>query len=69
MPRVNKTISYTENFYKAVNKEWLSSHEPKPETGQISGMSIMHENTELQVKKILDRLDKAKNLLWMSKKL
>lgn len=62
LPRVNKTVNYTDNFYKAVNEEWLSSHEPKPEIGQISGMSIISEGTELQIKKILDRLDKAKKL-------
>ena len=62
LPRVSKTVSYTENFYKAVNKEWLSSHEPKPETGKISGLGVMLDDTKLQIKKILERLDKAEKL-------
>jgi len=62
LPRGTDVVSYKDNFYRAVNKEWLASHEPSPETGQTSGMAIMRDNTELQVKKILDRLSKAKNL-------
>ncbi|MCD6211596.1 MAG: M13 family metallopeptidase [Sulfurovum sp.] len=62
LPRGTDVVSYRDNFYKAVNREWLASNELNPETGQVSGMAIMGDNTELQVKKILDRLSKAKNL-------
>jgi len=62
LPRGTDVVSYTENFYKAVNKEWLSSHVPNPETGRTSGLTEIGEDTKLQIKKILDRLNKAKQL-------
>ena len=62
LPRGTDVVSYRDNFYKAVNREWLASHEPKPETGIVSGMDIMTENTELQLKNILERLNKAESL-------
>jgi len=48
LPRGTDVVSYRDNFYRAVNREWLASHEPKPETGIVSGMDIMTENTELR---------------------
>ena len=62
LPRGTDVVSYRDNFYRAVNREWLASHEPKPETGIVSGMDIMTENTELQLKNILERLNKAESL-------
>ncbi len=62
LPRGIDVVSYTENFYKAVNRDWLSSHEPNPETGRTSGLTEIDEDTKLQIKKILDRLNKAKKL-------
>ena len=62
LPRGTDVVSYRDNFYRAVNRKWLASHEPKPETGIVSGMDIMTENTELQLKNILERLNKAESL-------
>ena len=62
LPRGTDVVSYTENFYKAVNREWLSSHVPNPETGRTSGLTEIGEDTKLQIKKILDRLNKAEQL-------
>ncbi len=56
------TISYTDNFYQAVNSKWLATHKINPQQGSVSNFSILIDTTNQQLKTIIERLDKADKL-------
>lgn len=62
LPRKVDAPMYTDNFYKAVNKEWLSTHKIDPKMGQISNFTILVNDTNKKLKVIIDKLDKADTL-------
>jgi len=62
LPRGTDVVSYRDNFYKAVNREWLASHEIDPEYGQSSNFVDVTKKIDAELKAIIERLDKADKL-------
>ncbi|MEA3468881.1 MAG: M13 family metallopeptidase [Thermodesulfobacteriota bacterium] len=62
LPRGADVVSYTENFYKAVNREWLATHEVSPQSGKVSNFEIIIEDVNQDLKKLLEALEKSDKL-------
>ncbi len=62
LPRGSDVVSYTDNFYRAVNREWLATEKINPEYGQTTNFTINIEKINGELRSIIDRLDKADKL-------
>ena len=62
LPRGTDVVSYTENFYKAVNREWLATSKINPEYGKTSNFIENYNKINSELKSIIDRLEKADKL-------
>ena len=57
---VTKPVRIQDNFYKAIDSEWIKSHEPRADQTQVSNFTLMRDKINKELLSLLDELSKKK---------